>query len=71
MTDDLPTITYTTESGERRRIRYERAPDAPWRANRYVDRWNGRTWVPCGSESLTEVVIDGEHRTAVTLTAGP
>ncbi|OYR68166.1 hypothetical protein DJ78_14535 [Halorubrum ezzemoulense] len=68
---DLPTIAYTTESGERRRVRYERVPDKPYRVERHVDRWDGRTWEPCGSDPLTELVIEGEHRAAVTLTEGP
>jgi len=67
----LPTIAYTTESGERRRVRYERNPDKPHRAERHVDRWDGRTWVPCGSEELSELVVQGEHRAAVTLTERP
>lgn len=68
---DLPTIAYTTESGERRRVRYERNPEKPWQAERHVDRWDGRTWEPCGSDPLIELVIEGEHRAAVTLTEGP
>ena len=69
---DLPTIAYTTESGERRRVRYERAPEKPWRVERHVDRPDGSGgWVPCGSEQLTEVVVEGEHRAAVTSTEGP
>lgn len=68
---DLPTITYTTESGERRRVRYERVPGKPWTAERHVDRYDGRTWVPCGGEELSELVIEGEHRAAVTVTEGP
>ena len=71
MSEDLPTITYTTGSGERRRVRYERVPEKPWKAERYVDRWDGRTWVPCGGESLHELVVEGEHRAAVTITEGP
>jgi hypothetical protein len=67
----LPTIAYTTESGERRRVRYERNPDKPHRAERHVDRWDGRTWVPCGSEELSELVVDGEHRAAISITEGP
>jgi len=68
---DLPTIAYETASGEVRRVRYERNPDKPHQAERRVDRWDGRTWVPCGADPLTELVIDGEHRAAVTLTEGP
>ena len=68
---DLPTIAYETESGERRRVRYERNPDKPHQAERHVDRWDGRTWVPCGGESLTELVIEGEHRAAVSITEVP
>jgi len=68
---DLPTIAYQTESGERRRVRYERTDRKPWRVERYVDRWDGRTWVPCGGETLSELVIDEEHRAAVTVTEGP
>ncbi|OYR51522.1 hypothetical protein DJ73_13065 [Halorubrum sp. Ea1] len=67
----LPTIAYTTESGERRRVRYERAPGKPYQVERYVDRWDGRTWVPSGGEPLNELVIEGEHRAAVTVTEGP
>ena len=65
--DDLPTIAYETESGERRRVRYERVPEQPWKVERRVDRHDGRTWVPCGADPLTELVVDGEHRAAVTL----
>jgi hypothetical protein len=69
----LPTVAYTTESGERRRVRYERVPDKPYRAERHVDRWDDDEgeWVPCGGELLGELVIDGEHRAAVTVTEGP
>lgn len=68
---ELPTIAYETESGERRRVRYERVPEKPWRVERRVDRWDGRTWVPCGVDPLSELVVDGEHRAAVTITEGP
>ena len=69
---DLPTIAYTTESGERRRIRYERVAGEPWRVERHVDRPDGSGgWEPCGGELLTELVIDAEHRAAVTITEGP
>jgi hypothetical protein len=70
---DLPTVAYTTESGERRRVRYERVPDKPYRAERHVDRWDDDAgeWAPCGGEPLAELVIDGEHRAAVTLNEGP
>ena len=68
---DLPTIAYETEGGERRRVRYERTDQKPWRVERHVDRWDGQTWVACGSEQLTELVIDDEHRAAVTVTEGP
>ncbi|MDB2283683.1 hypothetical protein PM038_00135 [Halorubrum ezzemoulense] len=68
----LPTVAYTTESGERRRVRYERVPDEPYRAERHVDRWDDdeSEWVSCGGEPLAELVIDGEHRAAVTVTEG-
>ena len=71
--DDLPTIAYTTESGERRRVRYERVPGEPWHAERHVDRWDDDEgeWAPCGGEALSELVIDDEHRAAVTVTEGP
>ena len=68
---NLPTIAYTTKSGERRRVRYGRVPGRPWHVERHVDCWDGRTWVPCGGESLTELVIEGEHRAAVTVTEVP
>lgn len=64
---DLPTIAYTTESGERRRVRYERVPEQPWKVERCVDRHDGRAWVPCGADLLAKLVVDGEHRAAVTL----
>lgn len=67
---DLPTIAYETESGERRRVRYERVEGEPLNVTRHVDRWDGE-WVPCGSERLTELTIYDEHRAAVTLTEGP
>ena len=73
--DDLPTIEYTTQAGERRRVRYTRTPEKPWRTERHVDRpapeEADRKWEPCGSEQLTELVIDDEHRAAVTVTEGP
>jgi hypothetical protein len=71
--DDLPTIAYTTESGERRRVRYERNPEKPHRAERHVDRWDEDEgeWKPCGAEPLSELVIDNEHRAAVTVIEGP
>jgi len=69
---DLPTITFETAAGEMRRIRYERHEGAPHRAVRHVDRWDGSEgWVLAGSEALAELVIDDEHRAAVTLTEGP
>lgn len=69
--DDLPTIAFTTEAGERRRIRYERDEAAPWRVERHVDRWDAeRGWVPVGVEELAELRVDGEHRAAVSLHAG-
>lgn len=67
---DLPTIAYETESGERRRVRYERVESEPWNVTRYVDRWDDE-WVPCGAECLSELTIHGEHRAAVTITEGP
>lgn len=71
MPDDLPTIAYTTESGERRRVRYERVSGEPWKAERHVDRWDEGEWVPCGGEPLSELVIDDHHRAAVTVMEGP
>ncbi|ELZ48962.1 hypothetical protein C464_06110 [Halorubrum coriense DSM 10284] len=68
---NLPTIAYQAESGERRRVRYERTPGKPHQAERHVDRWDGRTWVPCGGEELDELVVEGEHRAAVSLMEGP
>ena len=70
MPDDLPTIAYTTESGERRRVRYERVADKPWRVTRHVDRWGDGEWAPCGGERLSALVIEGEHRAAVAITEG-
>jgi len=66
---DLPTIEFETEAGAARRIRYERADEAPHRVERHVDRWAGDAdgWVPVGAEPLAELVIDGEHRSAVAL----
>lgn len=69
--DDLPTIVYETEHGEHRRVRYERVPGQPWQVERRIDRHDGRTWVPCGADPLAELVVDGEHRSAVTVTEGP
>ena len=72
MPDDLPTIAYTTESGERRRVRYERVDGRPWGVERHVDRPDGSGgWDPCGGDRLSELVIQGEHRAAVTVTEGP
>ncbi len=69
---DLPTIAYETQSGERRRVRYERVPGEAWNVERHVDRPDGEGgWTPCGREQLTELVIEGEHRAAVTITEGP
>ena len=69
---DLPTIAYETQSGERRRVRYERTEQKPWNVERHVDRPDGEGgWTPCGGEQLTELVIDDEHRAAVTVTEGP
>ena len=71
MPGDLPTITYRTESGERRRVRYERDIDTPWHAERIVERPDGDgDWVPVGRESLAELHVDGECRSAVTITEG-
>jgi hypothetical protein len=71
MSEDLPTVIYETEHGERRRVRYERVAGKAWKVERRVDRWDGRTWVPCGADPLTELVVDGEHRAAVRVTEGP
>ena len=73
MPEDLPTIAYETRSGERRRVRYERVAGEPWHAERHVDRWDDDEgeWVPCGGEALSELIIQGEHRAAVTLKEGP
>jgi len=69
---DLSTIAYETDSGERRRVRYERVDGRPWQVERHVDRPDGSGgWVPCGGEPLSELVIEGEHRAAVTVTEGP
>lgn len=70
---DLPTIAFETETGARRRIRYERADEAPHRVERHVDRWDDDDgeWVPVGDEPLAELVIDDEHRAAVSVTEGP
>jgi len=71
MPGELPTIAYETESGERRRVRYERVDGQPWKAERYVDRPDGSGgWEPCGGEPLTELVIWGEHRAAVSVVEG-
>ncbi|RLM81518.1 hypothetical protein DVK05_09720 [Halorubrum sp. Atlit-8R] len=68
----MPTIAYTTGSGERRRVRYERAPEKPWRVERHVDRWDDEVgWEPCGGEELSELIVQGEHRAAVSITEGP
>lgn len=72
MPDDLPTIAYETASGERRRVRYERIDETPWKVLRHVDRPDGDgSWVPVGGEQLTELIVDGEHRAAVTVTEEP
>jgi len=72
MPDDLPTIAYTTEWGERRRVRYERIEGRPWEVERHVDRPDGAGgWEPCGTTVLDELVIQGEHRAAVTINEGP
>ncbi|WP_434521313.1 hypothetical protein [Halorubrum sp. AS12] len=70
---DLPTIAYQTRSGERRRVRYERVATEPWNVERRVDRWDAdeSEWVPCGGEALSQLVIDDEHRAAVTVTESP
>lgn len=67
---DLPTIEFETASGAARRVRYQRdRPEAPHRVIRRVERWDEERggWVPGGSEELAELVIDGELRSAVTL----
>ena len=64
MSDDLPTITYMTESGQRHRIDYKRDPRDPtnvWRVVQQFDR-NTDEWRSVGKESLEELVVDGEHR---------
>ena len=64
MSDDLPTITYMTESGERHRIDYKRDPRDPTNVWRVVQRYDPESgeWQPVGKESLEELVIDEEHR---------
>ena len=72
MPDDLPTIAYETKAGERRRVRYERVEGEPWNVERHVNRPNGSGgWEPCGVAPLAELVIDDQHRAAVTVTEGP
>ena len=72
MKSSLPTIAYTTEAGESRRVRYERVEGEPWNVERHVDRPDGEGGgEPCGGESLSELVIQGEHRAAVTVLEGP
>ena len=71
--DDLSTIAYETEPGERRHVCYEPVPGEPWHAERHVDRWDDDEgeWASCGDEPFSELVINDEHRAAVTVTEGP
>lgn len=64
MSDDLPTITYTTESGERQRIDYQRDPRDPTNVWRVVQQFDTAAdeWRPVGKEPLDELAVDGEHR---------
>jgi len=62
----LNTQTYTTESGERRRVEFTRDADTGRAVRRELRRVDGE-WVTLGSETLRELEIDGEPRTAVDL----
>jgi len=70
MSDALLTTEYVTEGGTRRRVRFERVDDAPWRIERHVDRPDGDGgWEPVGGAPLRMCRINGEHRGAKTVTA--
>jgi len=62
----LHTQTYTTESGERRRVEFTRDADTGRAIRRELRRVDGE-WKPLGSETLRELTIDGEPRTPVDL----
>lgn len=64
MSDELPTIEFVTESGERRRVSYER--DGA-RVVRRVCRHLDGDWVPIGGEALRSLSIGGEARMPVTV----
>lgn len=72
MSNGLPRIGYRIETGETRRVRYERVPEEPWHAERIVERPDGNGgWEPVGREELAELHVDGTCRSAVTITEGP
>jgi len=69
---DLPRIAYRTEAGETRRVRYERVAGKPWTAERIVERPDGEGgWDVVGRETLTELHVDGECRSAISFVDGP
>ena len=60
---DLPTIAYRTSSGAQVRIRYVRDSDDPSDVERVTEtRTDDGEWRFVGSETLEELVVDGEHR---------
>ena len=57
----LTELEYRTDSGVRRRIRYER-DSSKSRVYRTVEEQTGGDWRVLGVERLDELVVDGEHR---------
>jgi len=57
----LTELEYRTDSGVRRRIRYER-DSSKSRVYRTVEEQTGGEWRVLGVERLDELVVDDEHR---------
>ena len=57
----LTELEYWTDSGVRRRIRYER-DSSKSRVYRTVEEQTGGDWRVLGVERLDELVVDGEHQ---------
>lgn len=49
------TIEYTTEAGNRRRLRLERRRPGGW--DRHVEEYSGGEWRPVGHEIVSDVDI--------------
>ena len=70
MSSELPTIEFVGEDGVRREFDFQRDPQTPWRVVLVESVANADgEWRHAGTERLRELRVDGEPRTAVSLSS--